>query len=81
VHLTDTSLRLFEVENGNTIGVGLVVGRRDRLDFIPAIFNITAHHPLAAVPALAIANVKAGIDRPVMRLAALCEAEAPRTGA
>ena len=69
-------LRLLEIENGNAVGVAVVVGGPDRLGDVGLPTDIVADHPGAggaALPAasrLAIAEMQAGLDQAIVRLAA-----------
>ena len=78
VQLADAGLRLLEVENRDAIGIGLVIGRGDRLDLIGAIGDVPAHDPSAAILTLSIANVQARVDRPVIGFPGCRECQPPR---
>jgi hypothetical protein len=70
MQLADPGLRLPEIEDSDAVGIGFVIRRGDRLDLIGAITDVTAHDPPGAIFAFAIANMQAGIERPIIGFAA-----------
>src|SRR5262249_54848234 len=64
-------LRLPEVEDGNAVSIGYVVGGTDALDLVLLFANVVPSNPCAGLPITepAIAEVKPTLDRAVVRLA------------